>query len=205
MKHIVAPVVLDPLDGVIRRGRLEKRRWRHRNAAGRGRGLRARRRMRARASREVILGLKVERFARVAVGDDQHIAMEMHRPLWPRRSCRGKAKRDIVAAGGSGKLHSASSVRRDRVPRRDWRCRLSYDDLLEETAVLGTGDQFRPSGGNRTRPWLISALSTILASSPARSIGMVLTTTAPALVAAEPASHHRRDCWQSGSTPDCPA
>ena len=31
--------------------------------------------------------------------------------------------------------------------------------------------------------WLISALSTILASSPARSIGMVLTTTAPALVA----------------------
>ena len=30
----------------------------------------------------------------------------------------------------------------------------------------------------------ISALSTILASSPARSIGMVLTTTAPALVAA---------------------
>ena len=31
---------------------------------------------------------------------------------------------------------------------------------------------------------LISALSTIFASSPARSIGMVLTTTAPALVAA---------------------
>ena len=31
---------------------------------------------------------------------------------------------------------------------------------------------------------LISALSTIWASSPARSIGMVLTTTAPALVAA---------------------
>ena len=32
--------------------------------------------------------------------------------------------------------------------------------------------------------WVISALSTTLASSPARSIGMVLTTTAPALVAA---------------------
>ena len=31
---------------------------------------------------------------------------------------------------------------------------------------------------------LISALSTIFVSSPARSIGMVLTTTAPALVAA---------------------
>ncbi len=34
----------------------------------------------------------------------------------------------------------------------------------------------------------ISALSTILASSPARSIGMVLTTTAPALVAASQAA-----------------
>ena len=32
--------------------------------------------------------------------------------------------------------------------------------------------------------WLISALSIIFASSPARSIGIVLTTTAPALVAA---------------------
>ena len=35
---------------------------------------------------------------------------------------------------------------------------------------------------------LISALSTILPSSPARSIGMVLTTTAPALVAASQAA-----------------
>ena len=34
----------------------------------------------------------------------------------------------------------------------------------------------------------ISALSTILPSSPARSIGMVLTTTAPALVAASQAA-----------------
>ena len=32
--------------------------------------------------------------------------------------------------------------------------------------------------------WLISALFTIAANSPARSIGMVLTTTAPTLVAA---------------------
>ena len=32
--------------------------------------------------------------------------------------------------------------------------------------------------------WLTCALSTIAANSPARSIGMVLTTTAPALVAA---------------------
>jgi hypothetical protein len=35
---------------------------------------------------------------------------------------------------------------------------------------------------------LTSALSTILASSPARSIGMVLTTTAPAFVAASQAA-----------------
>jgi hypothetical protein len=34
----------------------------------------------------------------------------------------------------------------------------------------------------------ISALSTILASSPARSIGIVLTTTAPAFVAASHAA-----------------
>ena len=34
----------------------------------------------------------------------------------------------------------------------------------------------------------ISALSTIFANSPARSIGMVLTTTAPALVAASQAA-----------------
>ena len=34
----------------------------------------------------------------------------------------------------------------------------------------------------------ISALSTILSNSPARSIGMVLTTTAPALVAASQAA-----------------
>jgi hypothetical protein len=34
----------------------------------------------------------------------------------------------------------------------------------------------------------ISALSTILVNSPARSIGMVLTTTAPALVAASHAA-----------------
>ena len=32
--------------------------------------------------------------------------------------------------------------------------------------------------------WLISALSTMAANSPARSMGMVLTTTAPAFVAA---------------------
>jgi hypothetical protein len=32
--------------------------------------------------------------------------------------------------------------------------------------------------------WVISALSTMAVSSPARSIGMVFTTTAPALVAA---------------------
>ena len=38
------------------------------------------------------------------------------------------------------------------------------------------------------RAKVISALSTIFVSSPARSIGMVLTTTAPALVAASQAA-----------------
>ena len=62
-------------------------------------------------------------------------------------------------------------------------CAVEIDNLLEEFAGLGTGDQLVGYAGSVSAS-AISALSTILPSSPARSIGMVLTTTAPALVAA---------------------
>ena len=57
------------------------------------------------------------------------------------------------------------------------------DDRLQELAVLGATDQLihQPVSHSANE---ISALSTIFASSPERSIGMVLTTTAPAFVAA---------------------
>ncbi len=65
---------------------------------------------------------------------------------------------------------------------------VEVDDLLEESAGLGAGDQLVQRCGCRISASAISALSTILVSSPARSIGMVLTTTAPALVAASQAA-----------------
>ena len=66
------------------------------------------------------------------------------------------------------------------------------DHLLEEFAGLGAGDQLVGDAAVGQSASAISALSTILPSSPARSIGMVLTTTAPALVAASQARDQRR-------------
>ncbi len=49
---------------------------------------------------EDVVGRDVEDFPGIAVGDDQEIAMEMHRRLGFARRARGKAEqRDIVAAG----------------------------------------------------------------------------------------------------------
>ena len=57
------------------------------------------------------------------------------------------------------------------------------DDRLQERAVLGTMTSSSISRVSHSASE-ISALSTIFVSSPERSIGMVLTTTAPAFVAA---------------------
>jgi hypothetical protein len=62
----------------------------------------------------------------------------------------------------------------------------------------------RPSAACRTARMGDLGLVDDLGSSPARSIGMVLTTTAPALVAASQPPPWR-GCWRSGSAPGCRA
>ena len=90
---------------------------------------------------EHVIGRDAEHFLGIAVGDDQKIAMEMHRRLRLAGGAGGEAEeRDIVAAG----LH--------RVERHGFAERnavelgvviggaVEADHLLEELAVLGAGD-----------------------------------------------------------------
>ena len=102
-------------------------------------------------------------------------------PVVPRRE---PEQRDVVAPGlHGGELHRL--VERDAVELGVVvGGAVEADDAAAETAVLGAGDQFVGDRGVSQSARPISALSTIFVSSPARSSGMVLTTTAPALVAA---------------------
>ena len=85
----------------------------------------------------------VQHFARIAIGDDQQIAVEMHGRLRLAGRAGGEAEqRDIVAAG----LHR---VELHRLVERDAvefgvvvGGAVETDDLLEELAGLGAGDQF---------------------------------------------------------------
>ena len=184
MKQIVARWVSMISIMFARRGGLEQRRRRaeaqreDREAAeAEGEGERRR-------ADEDVVGRDAEHLLRVAVGDDQQVAVEMHRRLRLAGGAGGEAEqRHVVAAG------------RDRLEAH----RLAERDAVELGVVVGGAvEADRPSSGSGSSlaqatssslmrvsqsARLISALSTILASSPARSIGMVLTTTAPALVA----------------------
>ena len=76
-----------------RRGRAEPQRKNRKTAQTKRKG------QRRRSDKDVIFG-DVEHFPCIAVGDDQEIAMEMHRGLWLARGAGGKAEqRNIVAAG----------------------------------------------------------------------------------------------------------
>ena len=110
--------------------------------------------------------------------------MEMHGGFGHARGPRGEAQQRDVVATRLDRLEAHRFVERDAIELGVMiGGAVETDHQLEEFAVLGAGDQFLRDArvAERERNF---RLSTIFASSPARSIGIVLTTTAPALVAA---------------------
>ena len=102
----------------------------------------AKRKGQRRRADEDIVRRDVEYFPRIAIRDDQEIAMEMHRRLRLARRARGKAEqRDIVAAGldriEANRLVQRHPVELGVVVRRA----VEIHDLLEESAGLGACDQ----------------------------------------------------------------
>ena len=153
---------------------------------------------------EHVVGRHAQHLLGIAVGDDQQVAVEVHGGLGLAGRARGEAQqRHVVAAGLHGlELTDLSSATRSSsaswlaVPSKlmtFFRKRLSLAQ-----ATSSSHQRLSQSAS------AISALSTIWSSSPARSIGMVLTATAPALVAA---SQPRPwpGCCPSGSARGCPA
>ena len=115
--------------------------------------------------------------------------MEMHRRLWLARRARGEAEqRDIVAAG-LDRLEPHRLVQRHAIELGVMvRGAVEIDDLLEELAGLGAGDQFIGDAAVGQRQRDLRLVDDLASTRTARSIGMVLTTTAPALVAASQAA-----------------
>ena len=115
MKQIVALVGLDDLDHVRRRGVLEQRRGRaeaqredRQPAEPEGEGERRR-------ADEHVVGRDAEHLLRVAVGDDQQVAMEVHRRLRLAGRAGGEAEQRDVVAAGRHRLEAHRLVERDAV------------------------------------------------------------------------------------------
>ena len=130
-------------------------------------------------------GVTLEHFLGIAVGDDQQVAVEMHGRLRLAGGAGGEAEQRHVVAAGLHRVEASPACQRDAVELGVVvGGAVEADHLLEELAVsLAQATSSSISRVSHSAS-ATSALSTILASSPARSIGMVLTTTAPALVAA---------------------
>ena len=114
--------------------------------------------------------------------------MEMHRRLGLACGARGKSQQGDVIAAGLDRVEPDRLVQRHPVELGIMvRRAVEVHDLLEKLAGLRARDQFVGDAavGQRQRNL---GLVDDLVSSPARSIGMVLTTTAPALVAASHAA-----------------
>ena len=129
-------------------------------------------------------GVTLQHFLRIGVGDDQHVAVEMHRRLRHAGGAGGEAEQRDVVAAGLHRLEGDGLVERGAVEFGIVVGRaVEADDLFRNRLSLAQATISSISRVSQSAS-VISALSTILASSPARSIGIVLTTTAPALVAA---------------------
>ena len=135
-------VTLDDLDHVGRGGVLQKRRGGteaqrkdRQPAQAEGEGERRR-------ADEDIVGGDVQHLLRIAVGDDQQVAVEVHGRLGHAGRSRGEGEqRDVVAAGRHG-LEADRLVERDTVELGIVvGGAVEADHLLEEPAVLGAGDQ----------------------------------------------------------------
>ena len=130
-------------------------------------------------------GVTPQHLLGIAVGDDQQVAVEMHRRLRLAGRAGGEAEQRDVVAAGRHRLEAHRLVERDAVELGVVvGGAVEADHLLQEAAVLGAGDQLvhQPRVAERERD--LGLVDDLASSSPARSIGMVLTTTAPALVAA---------------------
>ena len=134
---------------------------------------------------EHVVGRHGQHLLRVAVGDDQQIAMEVHRRLRLARRARGEAEqRNVVAAGGAPPRSARACCSATRSSSASWLAVPSNPiTFVRKRLSLAQATSSSISRVSHSAN-AISALSTICASSPARSIGIVFTTTAPAFVAA---------------------
>ena len=154
MKLIVALVFLDDLDHVGRRGVFEQRRRRaeaqredRQPAEPEGEGERRR-------ADEHVVGRDAEHFLGVAVGDDQQVAVEMHRRLRHAGRAGGEAEQRDVVAAGRHRLEAHRLVERDAVELGVVvGGAVEADHLLQEAAVLGAGDHLvhQPGVAERQR------------------------------------------------------
>ena len=99
---------------------------------------------------EHVVRRDLQHFLGVAVGDDQQIAMEMHRRLRLAGRARREAEQRHVVAPGLHRVELHRLVERDAVELGVVVGRaVETDDLLEESAVLGAGDEFVGDSGCR--------------------------------------------------------
>jgi hypothetical protein len=126
----------------------------------------------------------VQHFLGVAVGDDEQVAMKIRGRLKFARGPRGKARQRHVVAAGFDRFEAHRFIQRNAIElsvviRRPVEATTFFRKALSLAEATSSSISRVSQSASE-----ISALSTIFLSSPVLSIGIVLTTQAPAFVAA---------------------
>jgi hypothetical protein len=98
-------------------------------------------------------GVTLEHLAGIAVGDDEKVAVEMHRRLRHAGGAGGEAEQRDVVATGLDRIEAHRLVERDAVELGVMvGGAVETDDLLQEIALSWRRPPSRPSAWCRTAP-----------------------------------------------------